>query len=320
MLNLGHTVGHAIEAATAFSRYSHGEAVGAGAAREPVALAAPVRPGSAARKRAAQALLDGLGLPRGSTACLPRRRLRPHAPRQEGRPRRRRLRAAGGPREPAPRRARAAGARTGGRRVADATVKTLWLLHGVNLDMLGRRDPAHYGALTLAELESLRGRLRRGARLRGALLPDQPRGRARREAPRDRARGRRRRDHQPRRLDALQLRRARRAGAGGRADRRGAPLGDRGARGVAPAVGDRRSGRGARERQGARGLRRGGRRPGRHHRARGAGSERPPGALPRRFWTTSGSTASWSARLPTCAISPASAATTPRWSSAGTPL
>ncbi len=38
--------------------------------------------------------------------------------------------------------------------MADATVKTLWLLHGVNLDMLGRRDPAHYGALTLAELEA----------------------------------------------------------------------------------------------------------------------------------------------------------------------
>jgi 3-dehydroquinate dehydratase-2 len=26
-------------------------------------------------------------------------------------------------------------------------------VHGVNLDMLGRRDPAHYGTLTLAELE-----------------------------------------------------------------------------------------------------------------------------------------------------------------------
>lgn len=28
------------------------------------------------------------------------------------------------------------------------------LLHGCNLNMLGRRDPQHYGALTLAELES----------------------------------------------------------------------------------------------------------------------------------------------------------------------
>lgn len=27
------------------------------------------------------------------------------------------------------------------------------IMHGVNLDMLGRRDPAHYGTLTFAELE-----------------------------------------------------------------------------------------------------------------------------------------------------------------------
>lgn len=38
--------------------------------------------------------------------------------------------------------------------MADDPLKTLWLLHGVNLDMLGARDPAHYGTLTLAELES----------------------------------------------------------------------------------------------------------------------------------------------------------------------
>ena len=36
---------------------------------------------------------------------------------------------------------------------ADA-LKVLWLLHGVNLDMLGWRDPAVYGTLTLAELEA----------------------------------------------------------------------------------------------------------------------------------------------------------------------
>jgi 3-dehydroquinate dehydratase-2 len=38
--------------------------------------------------------------------------------------------------------------------VAAEEMKTLWLLHGVNLDMLGSRDPAHYGSLTLAELEA----------------------------------------------------------------------------------------------------------------------------------------------------------------------
>lgn len=39
--------------------------------------------------------------------------------------------------------------------MAGAALSTLWLLHGVNLDMLGRRDPAHYGTLTLAALEEL---------------------------------------------------------------------------------------------------------------------------------------------------------------------
>jgi 3-dehydroquinate dehydratase-2 len=37
-------------------------------------------------------------------------------------------------------------------------------MHGVNLDQLGRRDPSHYGALTLAELE---GRISGWARERG---------------------------------------------------------------------------------------------------------------------------------------------------------
>jgi 3-dehydroquinate dehydratase II len=37
--------------------------------------------------------------------------------------------------------------------MVDEAMNTLWLLHGVNLDMLGRRDPAHYGTLTLAALE-----------------------------------------------------------------------------------------------------------------------------------------------------------------------
>ena len=38
--------------------------------------------------------------------------------------------------------------------MAHTALKTLWLLHGVNLDMLGRRDPAVYGTMTLAELEA----------------------------------------------------------------------------------------------------------------------------------------------------------------------
>ena len=38
--------------------------------------------------------------------------------------------------------------------MAGNALRTLWLLHGVNLDMLGRRDPAVYGSMTLAELEA----------------------------------------------------------------------------------------------------------------------------------------------------------------------
>ncbi|MFA4964196.1 MAG: type II 3-dehydroquinate dehydratase [Thermoleophilia bacterium] len=39
--------------------------------------------------------------------------------------------------------------------MADDALTTVWLLHGVNLDMLGSRDPGHYGRLTLQELEGL---------------------------------------------------------------------------------------------------------------------------------------------------------------------
>ncbi len=51
------------------------------------------------------------------------------------------------------------------------------ILHGVNLDTLGRRDPSIYGSFTLAELET---QVKRWATELGNghdLLPDQPRGR-----------------------------------------------------------------------------------------------------------------------------------------------
>ena len=65
------------------------------------------------------------------------------------------------------------------------------VLHGVNLDALGRRDPEHYGTLTLHELETQIKRFGARARPRGRVLSDQPRGRVRR-APAPAARGRRR--------------------------------------------------------------------------------------------------------------------------------
>jgi 3-dehydroquinate dehydratase-2 len=37
--------------------------------------------------------------------------------------------------------------------MAAEALKVLWVLHGVNLDMLGHRDRAVYGSLTLDELE-----------------------------------------------------------------------------------------------------------------------------------------------------------------------
>jgi len=62
VLNLGHTIGHAIEAATAFDRFTHGEGVGLGT-RAALWLSerlTGLSPDSAAR---AHALLDGVGAP-----------------------------------------------------------------------------------------------------------------------------------------------------------------------------------------------------------------------------------------------------------------
>jgi len=36
--------------------------------------------------------------------------------------------------------------------MADREMKVLWMLHGVNLDMLGHRAPEHYGTITLPEV------------------------------------------------------------------------------------------------------------------------------------------------------------------------
>jgi 3-dehydroquinate dehydratase II len=48
--------------------------------------------------------------------------------------------------------------------MADERMRVLWLLHGVNLDMLGRRDPELYGSETLTQLEQ---RVTRYAATRG---------------------------------------------------------------------------------------------------------------------------------------------------------
>jgi 3-dehydroquinate synthase len=62
VLNLGHTVGHAIEAATAFARFSHGEAVALGL-HAALRLSHELCGLGEADETAGHALLDGLGLP-----------------------------------------------------------------------------------------------------------------------------------------------------------------------------------------------------------------------------------------------------------------
>lgn len=62
VLNLGHTVGHALEAATAFSYYTHGEAVGLGL-RASLWLSRRLCGLDPREGERGQALLDGLGLP-----------------------------------------------------------------------------------------------------------------------------------------------------------------------------------------------------------------------------------------------------------------
>ena len=58
------------------------------------------------------------------------------------------------------------------------------VLNGVNLDVLGRRDPEIYGGLSLNELESRIYDWGKRARLGRALPPDEQRGSVRRLAPR----------------------------------------------------------------------------------------------------------------------------------------
>ena len=52
--------------------------------------------------------------------------------------------------------------------MADDAMKVIWLLHGVNLDMLGLRAEEHYGSITLSALcdEVTRHSALRGARVR----------------------------------------------------------------------------------------------------------------------------------------------------------
>ena len=148
VLNLGHTVGHAIEAATGYTRYRHGEAVAFGPARR----AAPIGPRdtedgggrTARRPRASGRVLRSVGGRCG----------RAGGSRQETLGRAGTVRARGGARRSEPgsrdRTGRPASRRGGGARRVRHRVE---VMHGVNFDVLGSRNADHYGGLKLAELE-----------------------------------------------------------------------------------------------------------------------------------------------------------------------
>ena len=81
----------------------------------------------------------------------------------------------------------AAGGRRGGARGVNDQIA---VLHGVNFDVLGRRPAAHYGGLTLSQLEVQIKRYADELGLDRDVLPEQPRGRLLRGAAQhDRAPG-----------------------------------------------------------------------------------------------------------------------------------
>ena len=109
--------------------------------------------------------------------------------------------------------------------------RTVLVLNGPNLNLLGTREPQTYGRQTLGEIADECAAFAE-TRLRRGLPPDQPgRPTARLDPPGPRPRRRHR--HQPRRLDP-HLGAARRPGRGGTAGGRSAPVQRPPARSVPP--------------------------------------------------------------------------------------
>ena len=170
MLNLGHTFAHALEAAAGYEGVTHGQRGRARPARSPP----PLRPGHRPswrsssqpkpvrvdRDRAWDALLrDKKGAAASSASSFSATTARRRVPADDVR------------------------ASSTADRGEFAPVRVL-VLNGVNLNVLGRRDPTLYGGLSIAELEIAHLRVGERARADRPVPPDEQRGRVRRLVPR----------------------------------------------------------------------------------------------------------------------------------------